>query len=310
MNELFTTSRQLLQKHLKKEYPEELFDAMAIAVMGLLLIKPELTLEKFPAILEELPIIAEGGPILDIAINNIKDYVDDGSLDYSDAAVIRGLSIDEVDDGIQAKENRIFILSMTNLHHEPALLVSKITHEFIHLLRFGGIENKNGKLKIYAGVNTNYFSVEHKTMNRKHVILEEGIVQSYTNLAMEKLTKLLENEVLEKGSFLSQYRDDLLQFSDSSYILPTRIIDCLSEDSSFHQLIDESFENHSTPSAVSTYFNSVMGSANAFTTFSKQLDFCYYHDLDDDCLSKKAVSSLAATCSQFRHLTKTNQKKK
>ena len=146
----------------------------------------------------------------------------------------------------------------------------KITHELFHLLRQGSITKNNKEIKDIEGISIYTFNLETKVLKRKHMQVEEAIVQSYTNEALNLLKDYLNNNNI--NDFLKSLQKELSNFSYDAYDMHLNILNIYKRNPKIEELIDETFENFETPSKLAKYINSVMTSSSAFTKMSKNLD--------------------------------------
>ena len=146
----------------------------------------------------------------------------------------------------------------------------KITHELFHLLRHGNITKNDKEIKDIEGISINTFNLETKELKRKHMQLEEAIVQSYTNEALNLLKDYLNNNNI--NDFLKSLQKELISFSYSAYDIHLNILNIYKRNPKIEELIDDTFENYETPSKLAIYINSVMTSSSAFTKMSRNLD--------------------------------------
>lgn len=269
MNELWNQCKSLVNTNLTEQNNEEYLYALYSATLALLLIKPKLTLSKLPNILQSLNIIIGNETTLELATKNIEGFVDDGNLEKSGATIIRQINYDDEKDILS--ENKYLVFSTNNQNISKAETVMKLIHEFFHLLRHGGISKTNTVIKDIEGISINRFNLNTGTMKRKHFQFEEAIVQSYTDEALKLLNEYL-NTNNNLPSYLNCLKIELQNFSYSAYYLHLYILNMYKQNPKINVLIDESFENFTTPSSLAQYINDVMDSPSAFSRVSKKLD--------------------------------------
>ena len=265
--ELMNNSKKFVESNIKKELDPKLMEMMQYVVMALLLTLGDVAKERLPKILAELNIYAEGKTVLEMAHEYLNNYQEDDALKFSDACVTRSLSFE--DDGTFVEEKRNLIVSLKD-GNDYFNIISKLIHEFIHLLRFGGVQQEGHTYKIKDGISVSYFDADKRKLRRKHENMEEGIVQRYTNLAIHNLYNLLQSEKMDSSiyqSFMTGYKH--CKFQD--YLLETSMIDTLCKNPKFQELVDQSFVEEEIPAQAIQYFNSVMNSSSAFLELGKLL---------------------------------------
>ena len=112
MENLILKSKEIVEANIGMEVDSELIELISLAMSALVLLKPEQTLEKMPNILKELDIIADSRTALDIAHEDLGDYMDDDMLKKSSAAVIREIVAD--DDMSKSSEKSHLIVSLNH----------------------------------------------------------------------------------------------------------------------------------------------------------------------------------------------------
>lgn len=272
MNEFLLSCKSIVLNNVNCSISEEVIDVLTIAVMALVLSHKEIALEKLPKILQELDIYAEDKSVLEISHEKLNNYMEDESLSHSDAAVTRSLKIDDSSNKVVG-EKRTLIMSLSALHKNgPIDMIEKVIHELLHLMRFGGIDDQEKNIVIKDGIGTARFNKGSSTVRRKHYNLEEGIVQFYTLEALNSLYQFIESENVSSNKFLADFKRKYKSYDFNCYKLQVIILEQLCNNSKFRQLLDYTFEEDTTPSQLALYFNEVMGSGSAFTSFSRQID--------------------------------------
>lgn len=125
--------------------------------------------------------------------------------DSTNAFVTRALSLG--DDNKFSEEWSMYV-STYDKKKRFVNIIGKSVHELIHLLRFNGIVDGDKESKIRDGVSIARCNKETKSVKRKHYNLEEGIVQRYTNQALDMLHEFIASEKLPKGSLLARFKND------------------------------------------------------------------------------------------------------
>lgn len=95
VNELINNIQELVRNNIKKEFDDTLIELLSDAVLALFLIKPSLVLEKLPEKLRDLKIIADNRRVIDMAHEDLEDYMEDETLSRSSAAVVKLLEVDD-----------------------------------------------------------------------------------------------------------------------------------------------------------------------------------------------------------------------
>ncbi len=268
MNELYEKCQSLVNANLKENIDKENLNVLYASVLAIFLLKPELTLKKLPNILNSLNLIVGNKSVLNLAIDNIEGIDDIEILKAAGAVITRNINYDEETGNLSL--DKYLILSKDNKKINKAEAVMKITHELFHLLRHGNITKNDKEIKDIEGISINTFNLETKELKRKHMQLEEAIVQSYTNEALNLLKDYLNNNNI--NDFLKSLQKELISFSYSAYDIHLNILNIYKRNPKIEELIDDTFENYETPSKLAIYINSVMTSSSAFTKMSRNLD--------------------------------------
>ena len=268
MNELYEKCQSLVDKNLKGNVDKENLNILYASVLAIFLLKPELTLKKLPNILNSLNLIVGDKSVLNLAIDNIEGIDDTEILKSAGAVITRSINYDEETGNISL--DNYLILSKDNKRVNKAEALMKITHELFHLLRQGSITKNNKEIKDIEGISIYTFNLETKVLKRKHMQVEEAIVQSYTNEALNLLKDYLNNNNI--NDFLKSLQKELSNFSYDAYDMHLNILNIYKRNPKIEELIDETFENFETQSKQTKYINSVMTSSSAFTKMSKNLD--------------------------------------
>lgn len=274
MKELFENCKKLILDNYKGHINDSSLEAMTIAVMALCLKNEKRTLDKLPKILQNIEIFAEDKSVLEIAKNNISTFSDEMVDGNIGACVIRGFGTD--DDTGEIYEEKCLVVSTVNLNDNPSDVIMKITHELTHLLRDQKFEADGKSIKTKNGISIvrvrDLSTGEKKT---KHFYFEEGIVQRYTNQALDILREFVYKEELDDNSLLKRFRNDYPSKVRSAYDLQVQIVDTLCKDKQFDDAVDASFEETCTPASLITYYNNKMNDSTAFTSLSKDVDSCF-----------------------------------
>ena len=274
MKELFESCKKLILDNYKGHINDSSLEAMTIAVMALCLRNEKRTLDKLPKILQNIEIFAEDKSVLEIAKNNISTFSDEMVDGNIGACVIRGFGTD--DDTGEIYEEKCLVVSTVNLNDNPSDVIMKITHELTHLLRDQKFEADGKSIKTKNGISIvrvrDLSTGEKKT---KHFYFEEGIVQRYTNQALDILREFVYKEELDDNSLLKRFRNDYPSKVRSAYDLQVQIVDTLCKDKQFDDAVDASFEETCTPASLITYYNNKMNDSTAFTSLSKDVDSCF-----------------------------------
>ena len=268
--------KEMVQNNISKPLDEETLEIMQYVVAALVLVKEKVAIEKLPSILKELDIYAENKTVLEMAHEYLQNYQEDNDLAHGDACVCRSLLFEE--DGSLVKEKRTLLIS-TSENDDIFEIIEKLVHEFMHLLRFGGIEKSGEDHKIRDGISVTYYNPKTGKSRRKHRDLEEGTVQKYTNEALHALANLLREEHVEtiiskkflKGHCTSKF---------TTYLIERTIIEKLCQSPEFNKLLDESFTDHTMPSPAIKYYNTVMRSSMAFADLERQMEAIKENILD------------------------------
>ena len=236
MKELFENCKKLILDNYKGHINDSSLEAMTIAVMALCLKNEKRTLDKLPKILQNIEIFAEDKSVLEIAKNNISTFSDEMVDGNIGACVIRGFGTD--DDTGEIYEEKCLVVSTVNLNDNPSDVIMKITHELTHLLRDQKFEADGKSIKTKNGISIvrvrDLSTGEKKT---KHFYFEEGIVQRYTNQALDILREFVYKEELDDNSLLKRFRNDYPSKVRSAYDLQVQIVDTLCKDKQFDDAV-------------------------------------------------------------------------
>lgn len=266
--ELINKCRELVKNNIKDTVDESVIEYISLSIMALKLTLPENITSKLPKILNKLNIYALNKTVLEIAHDELGNYMEDNSLSHADAAVTRSLKIDDEMETIDEDWNLLISLKKNKEIHE---IIGKIIHELIHLLRFNGIRQEGNNIKLLDGISNASITLEPLTVKRKHYYLEEGIVQTYTNMAMKTLYEYSINSKI-KYDLLDEYKKEMKQYNYSDYLLETEIIKMLSNNTHINNLLLETFNEKNIPCSLANYYNNVMDDNTAFTRLSRKLD--------------------------------------
>lgn len=138
-------------------------------------------------------------------------------------------------------------------------------------------------------------------MIRRNQFLEEGIVQFYANMAIKELADYtLENDV-QNVETLKTFKKEIRNKNLNTYLLQTSLIEKLSFDLKFFELLDETFEEMENHSKLEKYFNSIMNSSTAFSRLSKLIDTVYIGLVNgtDKILLQKNIIELNAIVQEY-----------
>ncbi len=274
MKELFESCKKLIIDNYKGNIDDVSLEAMTIAVMALCLRNEKRTLDKLPRILQTIEIFAEKTSVLDIAKNNISTFNDEMIDDNIGACVVRGFGTD--DDTGEIYEEKCLIVSTVNLEKNPSDVIMKIAHELTHLLRDQKFEAVGKSITTKNGISiVRVKDVSTGEKKTKHFYFEEGIVQRYTNQALDMLHEFIENEDIDDSCLLGRFKSEYPSKVRSAYDLQVQIVDTLCKDKQFDGAVDASFDEECTPASLITYYNNKMNDSTAFSSLSKDVDNCF-----------------------------------
>lgn len=232
--------------------------------------------ERLSKIFQELNVFADNKSVLEISHEKLNNHMEDDSLINSDATVTRTLAID--DETGEISEQRSLIMSLSALANG------------------GGITKNNNVVSIKDGISTARFNMDTNIVKRKHYNFEEGIVQFYTLMALEKLYRFIEKDNVSDNMILNKFKKGYPSYDFNCYIIQVQLLEALTKDAKFKRLLDYTFEEEQTPAQLALYFNDVMGDGSVFTSLSKEIDNFYdnFHSSEDvaDAALKKIASSI------------------
>lgn len=274
MKELFESCQKLILDNYKGKIDDVSLEVMTISVMALVLRNEKRTLERLPQLLQKIEVYAEKDSVLNIAKRNISTFNDETIDNNIGACVIRGFGKD--DDTGEVYEDKCLIVSTINLDDNPSDIIMKVTHELTHLLRDKSFTTDGTAVKMMNGISVvrvkDIATGEKKT---KHFYFEEGIVQRYTNQALDMLHEFISGENLPENSLLARFKKDYPSKVRSAYDLQVQIVDTMCRDEKFDAAVDASFDEDVSPARLAVYYNDKMGDATAFTSLSKDVDTCF-----------------------------------
>lgn len=273
MDELIKKSQELVKDNIKEGMNETLIEVIADAVLALLLIKPSITLEKIPSILRNLDIIADERKVIEMAHADLGNYMEDYFLKHSDAAVIRELNVDDSDNFLEIKH---LLISLRN-DNDWTNIIFKLIHEFMHLLRFSwsNYDKEANILKIKNGIEIDTYFIDKQELTRKNQYLEEGIAQFYTNMATKELANFLENKNVSNIKTLNCFKKEFPKLEFNLYLVQTSLIEKLTYDMNFFELLEETFKEEECNSKMEKYFNKIMNYEDAFSSLTRLVDDIY-----------------------------------
>lgn len=279
MNELIEKCQDLVKNNINGEFDDSLIEMLGDAVLALFLIKPSLVLEKLPEKLQKLKIIADKRSVIDMAHEDLGDYMEDEALSRSSAAVVKLL---EVDDNDVLKESKYLLVSLDAANNSTDIICILI-HELTHLLRtsWSAYSKEQELMQTKSGIEISTYSGKTNQLKRRNQFLEEGIVQFYTNMAIKELAEYLEDTEICKNEVLMKFKEEIVGRELNEYLVPTKLIESLAYDLRFKELLDETFEEEETHSKLQKYFNEIMNSSTAFSDFSKLVDSVYLEAVNE-----------------------------
>lgn len=300
MNDIKNACKKIVVENIKDDVCDELIELLTISVMAIFLGLEELALQKLPVIFKELNIYAEDKSVLEISHDRLGNYSEDESLINADASATRALHVDDETGAITDCKN--LVISLTDIERKnPINMIEKITNCLIHLMRFGEIKDSHTYLYISDGLSLATYNKNNGSLKRKHLHLEEGIVQYFTIRFLENLADFVETEDVDDNYYLSEFKHNFDEYSFSNYSVQTSIIEMLCEDRQFKELLLLSFTEATTPSSLSVYFNAIMKNSTAFTLFSKQIDNCYNAIFSgDEVAAKDGIDIIKRIIQQFQ----------
>lgn len=274
MKALFKNCQKLITDNYQGSIDEVSLEVLTIAVMALVLRNEKRALDRLPLLLQKIEVYAEKDSVSNIAKKNISSFNDTIIDDEIVACVIRGFG--KNDETGEVCEDKCLIVSTINLDDNPSDIIMKVTHELTHLLRDKEFITDGTSLKMRNGISIvriKDISVGDKKI--KHFYFEEGIVQRYTNQALDMLHEFIAGVELPEGSLLARFKRDYPDKVGLAYDLQVQIVDTLCRDKQFDEAVDASFDEDVAPARLAVYFNDVMGDGTAFTSLSKDMDLCF-----------------------------------
>lgn len=279
MNELVEKCQDLVKNNINGEFDDTLIEMLGDAVLALFLIKPSLVLEKLPEKLHDLKIIADNRSVIDMAHEDLGDYMEDEALSRSSAAVVKLLELDDED---ILKESKYLLVSLDATNNSTDIICILI-HELTHLLRtsWSTYSKEQELMQTKSGIEISTYSGKTNQLKRRNQFLEEGIVQFFTNMAIKELAEYLEDDEIYKNGTLIKFKEEIVARELNEYLVPTKLIERLAYDLRFKEFLDETFEEEETHSKLQKYFNDIMNSSTAFSDFSKLVDSVYLEAVND-----------------------------
>lgn len=273
MKELYDKCQRIILDNYNGDLNNDVLEILTVSLMALFLHNQKLTVDKTSAVFRDIKIFADKKSVVEI----VREYLGDENCTNENmgACVVRGYEKDDITGKISEKKS--LVISLTNYEEKVVDVVEKVIHEFTHLLRDGGFSVNGSEIKLRNGISIIRFSDynDPSSQKMKHFFFEEGIVQRYAEQAFSTLYEFIKDEDVDENCLLGRIKNEYLTKSRSPYEIQVRAIDALCEDENFSQLIDESFDDFSTPSKVSIYYNNKMRNSIAFTSLSREFDNCF-----------------------------------
>jgi len=306
LKKAYENTKTYILNNYNKEIDEKILDILTISIMSLFIRFPEITKERIPYILNKLEIFYSNKTIKEMVIERYPQYPIDEIGKRTNAFVIRAL---DVNDDTTINEEWTMYVSISLINNNIVNIISKFTHELIHLLRFNGSINTGKILKTKEGISVSRYNKETKTLKRKYLNLEEGIVEDFTIKTLETLFDFIKNEDVSFSPALKLFKENFEKELEKSYEIERLFLQMLTKDRKFNELLEYSFIDKNEPLSLITYYNDVMEDSSAFDTLSRELDNTI--ECADNNNTKDLNSKLDNLTSQIKNfLIKSKSKKR
>ena len=245
--------KELARNNIPRQMNEETLEIMSYVITAIALTREDL-LDGLLEVLK-IPIYAENKSISEISREHFPIDEAEWLLTNASSCSHRILYRDDKNNFLNEKRAILISLPMIN---STFRLIEVLIHEFFHCLRFFPPKNDKGIISVKDGISIATYNPTTKKGRRKHHTLEEGIVQMYTNQALDNLYNLLIEENVNteiSKKFKEGYNDPEKELT---HFFAIKAIRMLCHDPKFKELIENSFKDPSIPSPVVTYFNDTM----------------------------------------------------
>ena len=270
MEELLKKSEEILTNNIGCYLDPKTKEILTLSILGVILVKGKEAIDKFPEVLKTLTVISDNRSVVEIAHQDLKNFQEDTTLSGADACVTRTIEYKNN----KYEEQKTLIVSLSAKLTNPIFsLVVNCMHEFFHLLRFGGIEETSSGLIISDGIS---YATADKQLNlkrRKHYHMEEGIVEAATDEGIEQLKIFLQDYNPKDSSVIKACQEELATgtYKRIGHKMAKKLIKMLYTDPEFKNRAYQADFEHSRPSELAKYYDSVVG-FGAFNAFSKKFD--------------------------------------
>ena len=308
MEELLKKSEEILTNNIGCYLEPETKEILTLSILGVILVKGKEAIDKFPKVLQTLTVISDKRSVVEIAHQELGNYNEDEKLSLADACMTRTI---ENKNG-KIEEQRTLIIS--SLGQKASTVISQVTismHEFFHLLRFGKVEQTQSGFIIHDGVSHAVVDDKLNLKRRKHFYIEEGIVENNTQEGIEQLKVFLQDYNAKGNPTIECCKKALSQngYEYYGHEMAKELVSSLYRDPEFKDKANNLEGQCSRPSALSKYFDSIVG-FGSFNAFSKKFDeLVYQYELlagTSEALSVKP--KMESLCSEIKiFLAKSNK---
>lgn len=306
MTLLFQAAKQMVNQNIKCKLSKEVEELLSLCTLALMLRNQEETFEKMPILFQSLTVLAEDTNIASISqkYRNIPiQYEDENDLLYS--ILLDNWDIDEKTNHLNLEHT---LLISTKKEQSIIELVYTTTGELFRLLRSREVENLEYMSKIRHGLEIGIYYYKDQTLTVNHTQIESGTIARCCEEAFNKLLDYLEDNDMENISLFKRMKEEQTAEIGVYHPIAIETVHILCMDSTFENLLNQSFEEKDLPEVVK-YYNNVMNKDSAFFTMSNILEHCCNcYDNNDEENFYKYRKALQKMESDFLTLSKSYKK--
>ena len=307
MKKTYKNIKTYILNNYNQEIDEKVLDILTISIMSLFIRFPEITKERIPYILNKLEIFYSDKTIKEMVTERYPQYPINEIGKRTSAFVVRAL---DINNDTAINEEWTMYVSTSSINNNLVNIISKFTHELIHLLRFNGSIDTGKIVKTKEGISVSRYNKETKNLKRKYLNLEEGIVEDFTIKALEALFDYIKNEDVSFSPALKLFKEKFKNDLEESYEIERLFLQMLTKDRKFNEFLEYSFIDKNEPLSLISYYNDIVEDSTAFDTLSRELDNiieCADSNNTNDLNSK--LNNLINQINSFLAKAKTKKKK-
>ena len=215
-----------------------------------------------------------------VVLDNLPKLLEEVEIDRKDGGNIV-LNIDAVFDDDKSIAEKFLAYPLESFEEEYTEIVIRTIFELLHLLRFKGIKDNNNSIEILNGLGTRRIILDSFSTTERGMELEEAITSYFAKRAFNDLRIYLEND--SESGISDEHREDILNHKYYIYDIRTKLIEMFLEDSTFKNMVNDTFHQLDYKN-FSRIYNEIVENDAAFSNLLK-----YYsnlssalHDEDED----------------------------